>query len=68
MENIRTGFDRKDGLIARIASFTEDTGKPLTLTNFVEHYELNLQTIYKKAVLLQGYVLWPVNVKILAKN
>lgn len=48
MENIRTGFDRKDGLIARIASFTEDTGKPLTLTNFVEHYELNLQAIYKK--------------------
>ena len=34
LENIRTGFDRKDGLIARIASFTEDTGKPLTLTNF----------------------------------
>jgi superfamily II DNA or RNA helicase len=48
LENIRTGFDRKDGLIARIASFTEDTGKPLTLTNFVEHYELNLQAIYKK--------------------
>lgn len=68
LENIRTGFDRKDGLIARIASFAEDTGKPLTLTNFVEHYELNLQAIYKKVVLLQGYVLWPVNVKILAKN
>lgn len=48
LENIRTGFDHKDGLIARIASFTEDTGKPLTLTNFVEHYELNLQAIYKK--------------------
>lgn len=48
LENIRTGFDRKDGLIARIASFTEDTGKPLTLTNFIEHYELNLQAIYKK--------------------
>lgn len=48
LENIRTGFDRKDGLIVRIASFTEDTGKPLTLTNFVEHYELNLQAIYKK--------------------
>ena len=48
LENIRTGFDRKDGLIARIASFAEDTGKPLTLTNFVEHYELNLQAIYKK--------------------
>lgn len=48
LENIRTGFERKDGLIARIASFTEDTGKPLTLTNFVEHYELNLQAIYKK--------------------
>ena len=48
LENIRAGFDRKDGLIARIASFTEDTGKKLTLTNFVEHYELNLQSIYKK--------------------
>lgn len=48
LENIRTGFDRKDGLIARIASFAEDTGKTLTLTNFVEHYELNLQAIYKK--------------------
>lgn len=48
LENIRTGFDRRDGLLARIASFTEDTGKELTLTNFAEHYELNLQAIYKK--------------------
>ena len=84
LENIRTGFDRKDGLIVRIASFTEDTGKPLTLTNFVEHYELNLQAIYKKGCSFARLCvmagkredfseeleseLWPVNVKILAKN
>lgn len=48
LNNIKAGFDRRDGLVARIASFTEDTGKDLTLTNFAEHYELNLQSIYKK--------------------
>ena len=48
LNNIKAGFDRRDGLVARIASFAEDTGKELTLTNFAEHYELNLQSIYKK--------------------
>ena len=48
LNNIKAGFDRRDGIVARIASFKEDTGKELTLTNFAKHYELNLQSIYKK--------------------
>ena len=48
LNNIKAGFDRRDGMVARIASFKEDTGKELTLTNFAKHYELNLQSIYKK--------------------
>lgn len=48
LNNIKAGFDRRDGMVARIASFKEDTGKELTLTNFAKYYELNLQSIYKK--------------------
>jgi len=46
--NIRQSLNTQIGLISRIATFEEDTNKPLTLSNFVEHYHLNLKSIYAK--------------------
>lgn len=48
LENIRSAFGDKTGLITHIASFKEDTEKPLTLANFVNHYHLELKNIYAK--------------------
>lgn len=48
LENIRQSFGLRSGLISRIATFEEDTGKQLTLEQFVEHYHLDIRTIYAK--------------------
>ena len=39
----------KNQLIARIASFTHDTGLSLTLKIFLEYYQLEIDDIYKKS-------------------
>ncbi len=46
LENIRTSYSGKASLISRIATFAEDTGKELSYRNFVEHYNVDLKTIY----------------------
>ncbi|MDE6432550.1 MAG: DUF3427 domain-containing protein, partial [Opitutales bacterium] len=46
LENIRASFGARAGLVSRIANFTEDTGKQLTLENFVEHYHIDVRSIY----------------------
>ncbi len=46
LDNIRASFGARAGLISRIANFTEDTGKQLTLENFVEHYHIDIRSIY----------------------
>ena len=46
LRNISASFGKTAGLVSRIASFTEDTGKELTLENFVDHYHLDVQSIY----------------------
>ena len=46
--NIRQSFGRKNGLVSRIATFTEDSGLPLTLAHFVSHHHLDLRTVYAK--------------------
>ena len=46
LRNISASFGKTVGLVSRIASFTEDTGKELTLENFVDHYHLDVQSIY----------------------
>lgn len=48
LENIRSSFGAKAGLISRIATFEEDTDKKLTLENFVDHYHIDIRTIYTK--------------------
>lgn len=45
-KNIMSAFGRTSGYISRIATFTEDTGKDLTLANFVDHYHLDIKSIY----------------------
>lgn len=47
LDNIRASYGNTAGLVSRVASFTEDSGLELTLTNFLEHYHLDPRTIYK---------------------
>ena len=37
LDNISASYDRTSGLVARSAAFTEDTGLPLTLGNFLDY-------------------------------
>ena len=46
LDNIRQATGSRIGIVSRITTFEEDTGKPLTLSNFIEHYHLNLKSIY----------------------
>lgn len=47
LDNIRSSYGNTAGLVARIASFEEDTGKTLTLSNFLQHYRLDPRAVYK---------------------
>ncbi len=47
LENIRASYGNTAGLVSRIATFEEDTGKDLSLSNFLEHYHLDARSIYK---------------------
>lgn len=47
LNNIRSSYSNKAGLIGRIASFTEDSGLECNLTNFLGYYHLELKAIYK---------------------
>ena len=48
LDNLRASFGVRSGLINRIRTFTEDTGLPLTLREFVRYYHLDLRTLYRK--------------------
>ena len=48
LDNIRASYSARSGLISRIATFEEDTGKTLTLENFTEYYHMNIRVIYKQ--------------------
>lgn len=47
LDNIRSSYGNSAGLIARIATFEEDTNQQLTLENFLDHYRLDPRSIYK---------------------
>lgn len=49
LDNVRSSFDSKAGIISRLASFTEDTEKELTLASYLEHYRLDPRKLYKRA-------------------
>ena len=47
LENIRASYGNTAGLVARAASFAEDSGLELTLKNFLDYYHLDPRVIYK---------------------
>lgn len=47
LDNIKASYGARRGLVARIASFTEDTGLTLTLANFLTRYGLDARVLYK---------------------
>lgn len=47
LDNIRASYGNSAGLVTRIASFTEDTGLELTLSNFLDYYHIDPRAIYK---------------------
>lgn len=47
LDNIRSSYGNSAGLVARIATFEEDTEQQLTLENFLDHYRLDPRSIYK---------------------
>ena len=47
LDNIRSSYGNSAGLIARIATFEDDTDQQLTLENFLDHYRLDPRSIYK---------------------
>ncbi|AHF07015.1 DEAD/DEAH box helicase [Desulfitobacterium metallireducens] len=55
LDNIRSSYSNKTGLIARIANFTEDTGLKLNLPNFLGYYHLEMKMIYKAKVSFSRY-------------
>jgi len=48
LKNISQAFGKKAGIIARIETFTWDTGLSLSLENFINHYHLDLRSIYTR--------------------
>lgn len=48
LDNIKKSFNVKSGLVSSIATFEEDSGLPLTLSNFVAYYRLDTRVIYGK--------------------
>lgn len=48
LDNIKSSFGLKAGLIGRISTFEEDSGLPLKLANFLEYYHLDARAIYGK--------------------
>ena len=47
LDNIRASYGNSAGLVSRIASFEEDTGLPLSLSNFLDYYHIDPRSIYK---------------------
>lgn len=49
LNNIRSSFGAKAGLVSRIATFEEDIGLPLNIENFCEYYHFDIRQIYNRA-------------------
>ncbi|MDF2523889.1 MAG: helicase, partial [Clostridiales bacterium] len=48
LDNIRSAFGGRTGIITGIASFMEDAQKQLTISNFIEHHHIDIKSIYAK--------------------
>ena len=47
LDNIRAAYGSTAGLVSRIGSFEDDSGKTLTFANFLDYYHLDPRSIYK---------------------
>ena len=47
LDNTRASYGNSAGLVSRIATFEEDTGLELTLSNFLDYYHIDARSIYK---------------------
>lgn len=48
LENIKSSFGVRNGLVSHIATFEEESGLALNLENFVNYYHLDIRNIYKR--------------------
>ncbi len=48
LSNIKSSFGAKAGLVARLATFEEDSGLPVTLANFMDYYHLDARALYER--------------------
>ncbi|MGI6733272.1 MAG: DUF3427 domain-containing protein [Anaerovoracaceae bacterium] len=48
LENIKSSFGARTGIVSRIGTFEEDSGLTLSLHNFIEYYHLDPRIIYSK--------------------
>ena len=48
LQNIKSSIETKNGIVSKITTFTDDTGKELTMSNFLKHYRMDPRAIYKK--------------------
>ncbi|TDL32015.1 DUF3427 domain-containing protein [Jeotgalibacillus sp. S-D1] len=46
LRNIKAGANTKGNLVVKLRTFQHDTGKPITLKNFLEHYHLDVYEFY----------------------
>lgn len=49
LDNIKDALGCTSAFVEAIRTFEDDSGKPLTLANFVGHYHLDVRDIYKRA-------------------
>lgn len=47
IKNINQSYSTKAGIVSRIASFVSDSGRPLTLTEFLNYYRLSPKVFYR---------------------
>jgi hypothetical protein len=48
LQNIKSSIETKNGIVGKISTFVDDTGKELTLANFLKQYRMDPRAIYKK--------------------
>ena len=47
LDNIRASYGNSAGLVTRIASFGEDTGREINLSSFLDYFHLDPRSLYK---------------------
>jgi len=47
LDNIKASYGTATGIVANIKTFTEDTGKDISLSNFLDRYSMDPRSLYK---------------------